>query len=195
MKNLIIIINLFSIQFLFSQENYLFNYRITYQSDSTNSFKKSEDFHLIRNENGFSFFASSNLLKKDSLINQIGNTELSIIDMAKFPKTNFKYYIIKDSKDSIISFYDNVIKHKFIYEENPDFNWFITNEKQNIGKLSCRKATTAKFGRNWTACFSEEIPISDGPYKFSGLPGLILKISDEKNHYTFELIEIKKNKY
>jgi GLPGLI family protein len=25
----------------------------------------------------------------------------------------------------------------------------------------------------------EEIPLSDGPYKFKGLPGLIVKISDE----------------
>ena len=34
--------------------------------------------------------------------------------------------------------------------------------------------------------------MQDGPYKFSGLPGLIVKIQDEKGDYSFDLMQTKK---
>lgn len=40
--------------------------------------------------------------------------------------------------------------------------------------------------------FSEEISISEGSYKFNGLPGLILKIQDTQNQYSIEAIGIVK---
>ena len=47
---------------------------------------------------------------------------------------------------------------------------------EKIGEFETQKAETFIFGRKWTAWFSPEIPIQDGPYKFRGLPGLIVKI-------------------
>ncbi|MGC3977437.1 MAG: GLPGLI family protein [Paludibacteraceae bacterium] len=49
----------------------------------------------------------------------------------------------------------------------------------------------AEITRAW---FTPEIPIKEGPYKFSSLPGLILKISDDKNHYIFTCTGIRKPK-
>lgn len=51
---------------------------------------------------------------------------------------------------------------------------------------------TEIFGRKWTAWFTAEIPIQDGPYKFHGLPGLIVKIEDEAKSHSFELKGISK---
>lgn len=36
--------------------------------------------------------------------------------------------------------------------------------------------------------------MAEGPYKFHGLPGLIIEIYDAKNHYHFKLIGIEKIK-
>jgi GLPGLI family protein len=47
--------------------------------------------------------------------------------------------------------------------------------------------------RSYTAFFSPKIPISDGPFKFSGLPGLILKIASDDGYITFEAININFN--
>lgn len=44
-------------------------------------------------------------------------------------------------------------------------------------------------GRIWTAWFAPEIKIADGPYKFSGLPGLILKLEDDKGDYRFSFVK------
>ena len=44
-------------------------------------------------------------------------------------------------------------------------------------------------GRIWTAWFAPEIKTSDGPYKFLGLPGLILKLEDDKGDYRFSFVK------
>lgn len=51
-------------------------------------------------------------------------------------------------------------------------------------------AKTNFRGRIWTAFFTPEIPIKEGPWKLCGLPGIILKASDSKNHYSYEATEL-----
>ncbi|MDR6514897.1 GLPGLI family protein [Chryseobacterium camelliae] len=73
------------------------------------------------------------------------------------------------------------------YNETPKFDWKILNEKEKIGAYNAQKATTEFGGRKWTAWFSTDLPFQDGPYKFSGLPGLIVKIEDEAKDYSWVL--------
>jgi len=76
------------------------------------------------------------------------------------------------------------------YEETvPIIQWKIESDTTTILSYSCQKATTTFRGRNYTAWFASEIPSNNGPWKFGGLPGLILKISDE-SRYMFECIGI-----
>ena len=72
-------------------------------------------------------------------------------------------------------------------QSNNHQTWELTDEKKQVGNLSVQKAKTFWGGRNWIAWFSTEIPFQEGPYKFHGLPGLIIEISDDKNNYRFEL--------
>lgn len=80
------------------------------------------------------------------------------------------------------------------YVEEPKFNWSIQTEKQKIGEYNAQKATTEYGGRKWTAWFSTDLPFQDGPYKFSGLPGLIVKIEDDDKNYSWVLQGNKKVK-
>jgi GLPGLI family protein len=80
----------------------------------------------------------------------------------------------------------------YVYEENPNLKWQISSEKEKIGVYNTQKATTEFGGRQWTAWFTPEIPIQDGPYKFSGLPGLIVKIEDAGQNYLWTLEANKK---
>jgi GLPGLI family protein len=81
----------------------------------------------------------------------------------------------------------SALKGNYLYEEKiPALNWQITEEKQKVLSYNCLKATTTFRGRSYIAWFTTEIPIPNGPWKFGGLPGLILKLHDTEQNFIFE---------
>ncbi|MEJ5993687.1 GLPGLI family protein [Pedobacter sp. Du54] len=52
---------------------------------------------------------------------------------------------------------------------------------KKIGDLICKKAVGEFRGRTYEVWFSEEIPVSFGPWKLWGLPGLIVEVRDFYN--------------
>ena len=91
--------------------------------------------------------------------------------------------------------YDRVGYSAIYRYDEPDnlFKWtIVNNQKSTIAGYPCQKAITSYSGRTYEAWFTREIPVSEGPYKFYGLPGLIVKISDTRQQYTFELVKLKK---
>ena len=79
----------------------------------------------------------------------------------------------------------------FRYEDDlSDMKWEIKKDTATILSYSCQKAITEFRGRTWEAWFTSEIPINNGPWKFGGLPGLIMKISDSQHYFVFECIGI-----
>lgn len=77
-----------------------------------------------------------------------------------------------------------------IDEDRVEPTWNITDSVMNIMGYECFLAVSDFRGRRWETWFTPEIPISDGPWKLSGLPGLILKAQDSKRHYVYEAIFI-----
>ncbi|MCD8541083.1 MAG: GLPGLI family protein [Leadbetterella sp.] len=70
--------------------------------------------------------------------------------------------------------------------------WQIQDEQDSVAGFWSQKATIDHNGRSYIAWFTTDIPVSDGPYIFYGLPGLIVKLYDTREHYTFTLKEVKK---
>ena len=54
-------------------------------------------------------------------------------------------------------------------------NWTIQDSVKYIKNMKSHLATTTFRDHEWEVWFTMEIPISDGPWKLSGLPGLILE--------------------
>ncbi|GHA48569.1 hypothetical protein GCM10007103_31860 [Salinimicrobium marinum] len=181
------------------QFNYKITYDLTYQPDSTNTeLKKKEKMSLyIGNET--SRFSSAGKAIGDSLKSAF---DYSNFDQAAFvrmrkqiPGTEFEYYIYKGVPAEKITYALEIVTDKYRYTDNKNlFNWTVLDERDTIAGFRVQKATTSFAGRYFIAWFTEEIPISEGPYKFNGLPGLIVKIGDDKGHYVFELTRIKKLK-
>ncbi|UQB67908.1 GLPGLI family protein [Epilithonimonas zeae] len=111
--------------------------------------------------------------------------------MSKKPPI-FSYRISK-LKNGTLRYKDFIgMSEYYVYEEKPNLKWNISSEKEKIGVYNTQKATTEFGERKWTAWFTPEIPIQDGPYKFSGLPGLIVKIEDAGQNYIWTLEANKK---
>jgi len=110
------------------------------------------------------------------------------------PMPKFLYYIYKNYPVGKITYIEAVFT-PFKYEENLElFNWQLSTDTATIGGYHAQKATTSFGGRDWIAWFVPELPYNDGPYKFNGLPGLIVKVYDTRNHYIFEMTSIEKTK-
>lgn len=77
-------------------------------------------------------------------------------------------------------------------EPIPKQQWTLKDDLQTIHGYRCQKATCRWRGRDYEAWFTTEIPIQHGPWKFGGLPGLIVKISDAKKEYNFELVKLER---
>jgi len=87
------------------------------------------------------------------------------------------------------SFVDGKKVH--VKELVPKINWKLINETKKIGNFTCKKATTFFRGRNYTAWYNPEIAVPFGPWKFQGLPGLILEVIDDKktHQWYFKSVE------
>lgn len=96
------------------------------------------------------------------------------------------------SNGDMLKIYDHVGMDKYWYKEpQPEFDWVIDDDTRQIGPYVCRKATTTFRGRDWVAWYAEEIPVSEGPWKFAGLPGLIVQVQDTAREHTFTLSRVR----
>lgn len=84
----------------------------------------------------------------------------------------------------------------FVYSEAlPLQSWKIEPETQTVCGYECKKATCHWRGRDYVAWFTMDIPVSAGPWKFGGLPGLIMKINDAGNDYSWEAVAVSKGSF
>lgn len=110
--------------------------------------------------------------------------------------------IIKGSSDYHMSKQKHlVLEEKFwnrkrvVIKDSVSFEWkLIPKEKKEILGLMCLSAETTFRGRDYTVWYSPEIPIPSGPWKFYGLPGLILKADSKDKKISFIATSLS-NKY
>ena len=97
----------------------------------------------------------------------------------------------KDFASRSISMRRLLFKEAFIARENlPAINWIILKDTQTIGGYLCKKAVTHFRGRYYEAWFAPDIPVSDGPWKLCGLPGLILEAYDKNKEIQYLFVSI-----
>ena len=77
----------------------------------------------------------------------------------------------------------------------PSMQWTLGTEKQTICGYQCQKATCHWRGRDYEAWFTSAIPLKSGPWKFGGLPELIMKIYDTKHLYTWEAVSVENGSF
>ncbi len=95
----------------------------------------------------------------------------------------------KDFKSNAVTYIDAIKMNSFVINDTlAKVQWKLLPEKKQILGYNCQKATCEYRGRSFSVYFSTELPFSDGPYKFTGLPGLILELSSDDSVATFEIV-------
>ena len=94
------------------------------------------------------------------------------------------------------TYLDKVIREKFrIIEPLEQPQWdIIADSTKQILDYHCQMARCSFKGRTWTAWFTTDIPLDNGPWKLCGLPGLILRAYDSKQQYIFDCVGMKQAK-
>lgn len=101
--------------------------------------------------------------------------------------------------DSNELFENSKMKPKlFIKDSIQTFPWILSKEESKILGYNVRKATYTNPTQIVEAWYAPDLPFRDGPSRFNGLPGLILKIkfklpftSDMDTNVSFTAIDIK----
>ena len=172
----------------FSQTTRVY-YTLKYQPNKTDTLKRTQLQVLLFNKDT-STFQSHEVLRRDSVFsvfhsNKEKYSSLNDNDEIYTKSFEYNYIIITQPKSQNIIFKDVISDMQpASYTESVQLKWKLHPEKKIIHSISCQKATTTYGGREWIAWFSTEYNFPYGPYKFYGLPGLIIKIQDSQNHMT-----------
>lgn len=170
-------------------------YDLKFVRDTRNSQSKRQAICILQIGEKFSRFADHNFVKLDSLDEKYSHQqEVTSKEFGMYNSFfgNWDNVLVKNvvDKKNIIQDY---AKNKYQYEESqPNFEWKLEKDTKEILNYICYKATMEYRGRKYTAWYTKDIPINNGPYIFEGLPGLIMEIEDTKDHYHFTAIAIDK---
>lgn len=190
MKKLIITLILL-LGVILNAQNRRFIYEYKYITDSTARDKPETEIMLLDVVPKGSKFYSKEVFESDSIMEATvekqvqAGTEVSYAGV-KF-KGKIRYSVEKNYPDYSINFFNSLSVDEYMVQDARKQDWKILSDKEKIGEFTAQKAICNFAGRKWIAWFSTELPIQDGPYKFCGLPGLIVKLEDATHSHTFEL--------
>ena len=182
MKIFFCLLIIFTFQTIQSQ-NYRVAYKLEYKRDSTNL--NLTPFTMILDiQTKHTKFYFQKLLVADSILRK-RNKPMSL----SFPVQQ----ILKRKVNSFENEnFVNVQDKYFSFSTIDKMEWKILDSLKQFENYKLQKAETSWGGRKWYAWFCADIPIPEGPYKFRGLPGLIMLLNDNKNNFFYSVISLKK---
>ncbi|MGE6396221.1 GLPGLI family protein [Chryseobacterium scophthalmum] len=159
-----------------------FFYEVKFKEDSTQTEHQKVFMVLDVNLNETKYYDNT-FLEKDS-INKANHSQLTNWT-SQIPVTRKK----NSNKNINYTFIDDQL---YSYPTEDLIQWKLSDKTKKYLHFNLQQATANFGGRKWTAWFTKEIPLSEGPYKFTGLPGLIVLLEDDRNQYSFSLVKSKK---
>lgn len=172
---------------------FVYDYRCCVDTTGSLSENYDSDNMLLQiGPNGLSKFSSYKNLTVDSILMRSTKEQIAQASLDGKLSTGEFMTIYKNYPMGRLIHTEKICQDWFRYdEEMPSFEWELCDSVSNVLGYECLSARCRFRGRVWTVFYTEEIPLMNGPWKLHGLPGLIMKASDENGHYTFECIGIR----
>ncbi len=105
--------------------------------------------------------------------------------------TSFRVLKQQSSSRLIFGELDLAGRERFYEDTLHPMRWSLSDEIKTIDSFECRKADTWFRGRFYTAWYTVDIPIPNGPWKMGGLPGLIIELRELSGDMHFMLESIR----
>ena len=184
----------------------LFTVSLTYGQSQNGVVTYSFFANGAKNETKLSFNNNESIFTIKN--NQINKKKVEV--SADEEKSHINFNLWKDLPDNLGMLTDInknlIIDHKFlpidltatkfetlfVKDTARIISWELLPQTKNITSFKCQKARGNFRGRTYTVWFTNDIPVSMGPWKLNGLPGLILEATDSSNQFQFfaEKIEL-----
>lgn len=179
--------------FSYAQENV--KYRITYdcEAEFVNGDREHYRWTLDVGESTAVFYNGNNRDYQKDLKAMLENRNFGGgIDLSslgkKYPTRNELQILIGIPKMGMYTYTCNILSSHLKYEDViPIIDWQLTDSIKTINGYYCQQAKGTLYGREWTAWYTSDVPLSYGPYILSGLPGLILAACDSEGIFNFML--------
>ncbi|WP_347218142.1 GLPGLI family protein [Chryseobacterium sp.] len=184
-KAFLILLLLWTSSNYFSAQNYQITYEVKFRPIKGNNTLVKENM-ILKIVKDQSLFYSQNKAAIDSLVEQ---NNFKAAQATGSPLLRLKVFKHLSKNSCTVGGTFNQFKYWY-NEKNPQFQGLKKHE--NYKGYSTNEAYTDFGQRKWHILYTTDIPINDGPYIFSGLPGLVLKAESEDGDYIFEMIAIKK---
>ncbi|MEG0518581.1 MAG: GLPGLI family protein [Bacteroidales bacterium] len=176
--------------------NYLITYKYSFRMDtlSKNSKKIFTDICKLEISNSISHYYSSYADKCDSIMYKarISNSRGGVNTtnwLQKNERPTYEDYFMNYSTIGLLTCRYAIENTEYEYiEQIPIFEWTFLSDTCNVIGYECKSAATKFRGRGYKVFFTDAIPIRSGPWKFNGLPGLILKVEELSGTFKWEAI-------
>ena len=181
----------FNLFFCQSEKKKIVYYNYSYNIDSTSTVNNYNEIMALTIKGKESVYKSYNRIKRDSIVENDLKKGNYVVDFTKLPKVNIFHQVYYNQDKDSLKIFDKIVSKEFSYSPTSKIEWKLGSEKKRIGEFECQNAFCIVGKRKFEAWFTSSIHLNEGPYRFKGLPGLIIEISDDKKYFQFSLIGIK----
>lgn len=195
-KLYVLLITIVSICSLYSQQDSINIYQVQYEKTLTlehlyNPLVTTYEYTKFIEYNKSIYKKKSNVIKSNSSLIKDKNDDSNLFFNPSEKNTSvvFKDY----EKNEFFSKHGVSFKYFVVRDSLTIFNWTIKSKKKHILGFDCQLASMDYRGRKYEAWFTTELPVG-GPWKYDGLPGMILELKSIDNFIAFKAIGIKNNK-
>lgn len=170
-------------------------YLVTCISDTVENELLTDTFCLRFNDT-ISLFYEQHRFEMDSLkANDVAKWSRIMSNALSQPsdkkKGNAKYYVLTDYKQGTYTYQDNISGGIYRYTDSlPSFHWQILPEFKVMCNYQCQKAIGRYMGRQYEVWFANGLSHIASPWKFYGLPGLVMEAYDTQHQYGFKFLDI-----
>lgn len=156
---------------------FVVSYRMLYERRPEND-HPMEDLLLLQVGRNVSKCYSYKTWQTDSLV-RVTPPEQVLANLGSF-HGGVQDIFFRDAAAGRLTHTDQIGMDHLLYTEPlPAIDRELTDGERTIVGYACRRARCTFRGRSYEAWYAPEIAVSCGPWKFGGLPGLILAIRDD----------------